>query len=112
MVKSPGKPSQAASRGSMQINVEIPPDLEAVYSNFVVLTHSPSEIVLDFACLLPRSPKAQVHARIIMTPMNAKLLHKALEENLSKFEERFGEIKLTEPSFEEPRPMGFVTPHS
>jgi hypothetical protein len=100
------------ARGSRKVNVEIPSDLEAIYSNFVVLTHSPSEVVMDFARLLPRSPKAKVHARIVMTPLNAKLLHKALDENLTKFEERFGEIKLTEPSFEEPRPMGFVPPQS
>jgi hypothetical protein len=96
----------------MKLDVQVPADLEAIYSNFVVLTHSPSEVVLDFARLLPRSPKAKVYARIIMTPMNAKLLHKALEENLSKFEERFGEIALTEHAFEEPKPMGFVPPRS
>lgn len=108
MSRSSNRPSPSTGQGPRQINVEIPPDLEAVYSNFVLLTHSPSEVVLDFARLLPRTPKAKVHARIIMTPMNAKLLHQALEENLTKFEERFGEIKLTEPSFDEPRPMGFV----
>jgi hypothetical protein len=104
------KPSQAGPKGQVQINVEVPPEVEAIYSNFVVLTHSPSEMILDFARLLPRSPRAKVYARIIMTPMNAKLLHRALDENLTKFEERFGEIKLTEHAFEEPRPMGFAPP--
>jgi len=110
MEKSSNKSFQAQARRPVQLNVEISPELEAIYSNFVMLTHSPSELVLDFARLLPRAPKTRVHARIIMTPLNAKLLHKALEENLAKFEERFGEIKLAEPSFEEPRPMGFVPP--
>jgi hypothetical protein len=110
MSKSSSKPSQEGPRGQVQINVEVPPEVEAIYSNFVVLTHSPSEMILDFARLLPRTPRAKVYARIIMTPMNAKLLHRALDENLTKFEERFGEIKLTEPSFEEPRPMGFAPP--
>ena len=88
-------PPSPKAGGPRQVNVEIPADLEAIYSNFVMLTHSPSEMILDFARLLPRTPKAKVHARIIMTPMNAKLLHKALEENLTKYEERFGEIKTT-----------------
>ncbi len=105
-------PSLPGSRGPRQVNVEIPTELEAVYSNFVMLTHSPSEVVLDFARLLPRTPKAKVHARIIMTPMSAKLLHKALEENLAKFEERFGEIKTAEQAFEEPRSMGFMPPQN
>jgi len=105
-------PSRTGGKSPVKLDVQIPADLEAIYSNFVLLTHSPSEVVLDFARLLPRSPKAKVYARIIMTPMNAKLLHKALDENLAKFEERFGEIKLTEPAFEEPKPMGFVPPRS
>jgi len=104
--------SPAKARGARQLNIELSTDLEAVYSNLVMLTHSPSEVVLDFARLLPRMPKAKVHARIIMTPMNAKMLHKALGEHLGKFEERFGEIKLAEQSFEEPRPMGFAPPQS
>ena len=105
-------PSPPKARGSRQVNVEIPAELEAIYSNFVMLTHSASEMIMDFARLLPRAPKAKVHARIIMTPMNAKLLYKALEENLTKFEERFGEIKTTEQAFEEPRTMGFVPSQS
>lgn len=105
-------PSPTGARSPMKLDVKIPPDLEAIYSNLVMLTHSPSEVVFDFARLLPRSPQAKVYARIIMTPMNAKLLRKALDENLTKFEERFGEIKLTEPAFEEPKPMGFVPPRS
>jgi len=78
----------------MQINIEVPPDLDAIYANFVLITHSASEIILDFACVLPNTPKAKVHARIITTPMHAKLLLRALSENLSRYEAQFGEIKL------------------
>ena len=92
----------------MQINMELPLDLEAVYSNFAVIAHSPSEIVIDFARILPNLPKAKVYARIVMTPMNAKLLHRALGDNLGKFEEKFGEIKTPEHEFAEERPIGFI----
>lgn len=91
----------------MQINVELPAELEAVYANFAMITHSASEIVIDFARLLPNVPRARVYARIIMTPMNAKLLHRALGENLSKFEAQFGEIKTPEQGFGEDRTIGF-----
>ena len=91
----------------MQINVELPGELEAVYSNFAMITHSPSEIVIDFARLLPNVPKAKIYSRIIMTPMNAKLLHRALGENLNKFEGQFGEIKTPEHGFGEDKTMGF-----
>ena len=91
----------------MQINIELPGELEAVYSNFAMISHSPSEIVIDFARLLPNVPKAKIYARVIMTPMNAKLLHRALGENLTKFEGQFGEIKTPEHGFGEDRAIGF-----
>lgn len=77
-----------------KINIEVPPDLDATYANFAMITHSPSEIVIDFARVLPNAPKSKVHARIVTTPMHAKLLLKALNENLEKYESQFGEIKL------------------
>uniref|UniRef100_A0A7C4X9T1 DUF3467 domain-containing protein n=1 Tax=candidate division WOR-3 bacterium TaxID=2052148 RepID=A0A7C4X9T1_UNCW3 len=77
------------------INVEIAPEhSEGVYSNFVLIAHSPSEFILDFARMLPGLQKAKVFSRIIMTPQNAYLLKDALEENLKKYEERFGKIKI------------------
>jgi len=100
--------SNKRAQPQMQVNIELPQDLEAIYSNFALITHSPSEIVVDFARLLPNVPKARVYARIVMTPMNAKLLHRALGENLGKFEEKFGEIKTPEHKFEEERPIGFI----
>jgi hypothetical protein len=91
------------------IQIELPANLEATYSNFALITHSPSEIILDFARALPNVPKAKVYARIVMTPMNTKLLHRALGENLAKFEDKFGEIKTPDKGFEPPAErMGFV----
>jgi hypothetical protein len=77
-----------------QISIELPADLEAVYSNFAIINHSPSEMVLDFARLLPNVPKAKIYTRIVMTPLNAKLLLQALQDNLNKYEEQFGEIRM------------------
>jgi hypothetical protein len=98
---------QARQPAQMHLNVELPANLEATYSNFALITHSPSEIVVDFARMLPNVPKAKVYARILMTPMNAKLLHKALGENLDKFEEQYGEIKTPKHGFHEEKPIGF-----
>jgi hypothetical protein len=90
-----------------RLDIQVPAELEATYANFALITHSASEIILDFARVLPNTPHAKVHARVILTPMNAKLLHQALGENLSNFESKFGEIKTHETGFEAPRPMGF-----
>jgi len=101
---SRNKPTELRRR---QVNIEIPADLEGIYVNFALITHSPSEIIIDFARLLPNTPKAKVHARILMTPMNAKMLYRALGENLGKFEEKYGEIKTPPQGFEESKPIGF-----
>jgi len=78
----------------MQVNIEVPPDLDAIYANFALITHTASEIIVDFARVLPNTPKAKVYARIVTTPMHAKLLLRALGENLEKYEAKFGEIRL------------------
>ncbi len=91
----------------VQLNVELPADLEPTYANCALITHSPSEIILDFSQVLPGAPKAKVHARVIMTPMNAKSLARALGENLEAFEKQFGAIKSPDASGQGEKPMGF-----
>lgn len=105
--RAANQPTSPGQRSQVQITVELPDDLEAVYSNFVVITHAPSEIVIDFARLLPRRPRSKVYARVVMTPMHAKLLHRALGENLAKFEDRYGEITTPEDGFQDEREIGF-----
>jgi hypothetical protein len=90
-----------------QLNIELgEKEAEGIYANLAMLTHSPTEIIIDFARVMPRSPKARVQARIIMTPMHAKLLQKALQDNLKKFEEQFGEIKMHGAPHNASKPIG------
>jgi hypothetical protein len=93
------KQQQPAPR---RLNLEIPADLSAVYANFAIITHSAWEVFLDFAQILPNLPKARVQTRIVLTPTNAKMLLKALEENISRYEDQHGEIELP------PRPMSLA----
>lgn len=72
----------------------VPEDLEATYINLVRIAHSPSEMVLDFAHLLPGSKPAKVRNRIVMSPLGAKLLLGALSENIKRYETAFGEIRV------------------
>lgn len=78
----------------VQVQVEVPSNLNANYANFALISHSPSEMILDFAQVLPQQPKARVQARVVMTPLNAKLLYRALGENIAKYEAQFGEVQL------------------
>lgn len=62
------------------------------YSNLVLINHTENEFFLDFAFLQPGNPKAKVISRIISSPRHTKRLLRALQKNLDRFEERFGEI--------------------
>jgi hypothetical protein len=73
----------------------VPEDIEAIYINLVRIAHSPSEMVFDFAHLLPGSRPAKVRTRIVMSPLGAKLLHRALAENVKRYEAAFGEIQIS-----------------
>ncbi len=78
-----------------QINIEIgEKEAEGIYSNLAIISHSPAEFILDFTRVLPGIPKSKINARIIMTPQHAKMLLNALNENVEKFENQFGEIQI------------------
>ena len=62
------------------------------YSNLAIISHSPSEIILDFAQMLPGTPNATVRSRVIMNPIHAKRLLAALNDNIQKYEHNFGPI--------------------
>lgn len=72
--------------------LEVPVDLQIEYVNLVRIAHSPSEMVFDFAHLLPGTTPAKVQSRIVMSPLGAKLFYRALADNLSKYEASYGEI--------------------
>jgi len=72
--------------------LELPTDLDLVYANLARIAHSPADIVLDFAHLLPGEPRAKIRSRVVMTPLSAKLLVRALTENIARYETAFGEI--------------------
>ncbi len=75
-----------------QLPVEIPADLQETYSNFALIQHTASEFILDFARIMPNVPKARVGARVVTTALHAKLLLRALQENIDRYEAQFGTI--------------------
>lgn len=76
------------------VKIDIPADSQPQYTNIVRISHSPAELVFDFAQLVPYTQTANVVSRLIMSPVGAKLFLRALAENLSKYEANFGEITL------------------
>lgn len=77
-----------------RIQLEIPASLRAVYANFALIIHTTTEFYVDFAQILPGIPKSQVHTRVVMTPTHAKMLYKALGENIEQYEAKHGKIEV------------------
>ncbi|MCD8318322.1 MAG: DUF3467 domain-containing protein [Paraprevotella sp.] len=74
---------------------EISPEVaQGTYANLAMIAHSTSEVIIDFVCMMPGLPKANVKSRIVMAPEHAKRLLYALQDNISKYEHTFGEIDL------------------
>ena len=77
------------------LQIELTPDkAQGEYANFAIITHSSSEFILDFARMLPGVAKAQVRSRVILAPEHAKRLLGALQENIMRYENSFGTIKI------------------
>jgi len=91
-----------------QIKVELKePEAEGIYSNWVMITYSPSEFVIDFGRILPGLPKTRIYSRIVMTPQHVKRLLGALQKNVKVYEEKFGEIKLLASQQGDSKEIGF-----
>lgn len=88
------KPNEPKAK---QIQIELDEKVGAgEYSNLAIVTHSPAEFVLDFTQVMPGMPKARVRARLIMAPLHVKAFAMALNDNIQKYEARFGEINVTQ----------------
>ena len=81
------------------LNIELGEDVaEGIYSNLAIINHSPSEFIVDFIQMMPGVPKAKVKSRVILTPQHAKRLMRALSDNITKYEDQFGEISDVDPN--------------
>lgn len=86
---------------SFQLNV--PEDVrDGVYANMAVVWHTPYEFTLDFTVTEPVNPEApdvvpcRIVSRVKIPPTVIFDLLRALNENMTKYESRFGEIKRIE----------------
>ena len=78
-----------------KLNIKLSPEVaEGVYANLTIISHSPSEFVMDFVRMMPGMQEAQVKSRLVMTPDQAKKLLFALENNIKQYEKQFGTINL------------------
>lgn len=89
-----------------KVNVKIDEQIgEGIYANFMMITHSPSEFILDFGRMMPGMPSVKVKSRILVTPQHAKHFMQLLQKNIDNFEQQHGEIKV--PGKVEDKDIGF-----
>jgi len=96
-------PSPEGERAPIQIKAR-DEDLKGVYSNLMIITHTKEEFCLDFVNTF--NPPILV-SRVLMSPAHVKRMIRALEENMKKYEERFGAVEAAK---EPEAPLGFQPP--
>jgi len=68
-------------------------ELKGAYANLMRVMHTKEEFVLDFANVVFPQEGGIVTARVITSPGHLKRIIRALEENLKRYEEKFGKIE-------------------
>jgi hypothetical protein len=81
----------------LQLQLQLDDDIAmGQYINMALVNHTETEFTLDFIYVQPQQPKAKVRSRIITNPKHMKRLLLAMQDNLAKFEAKFGTIELLE----------------
>jgi hypothetical protein len=74
-----------------KLPIKFPPHaIGGVYSNQMIVSHTREEFLMDFINLFP--PEGVVNARVIVSPGHLKRMIRALQDNLSRYETKYGPI--------------------
>lgn len=96
--KDPMDPTEKPG-GEAQLSIQTDPkEAAGVYSNLMMVSHRKEEFVLDYLFVQPqRGPQGQgvanLRSRIITSPEHVKRIVRALQENIRRYEEKFGVIE-------------------
>lgn len=89
------KEQQQAAGTPLQIELD-EATARGIYTNLALIVHSETEFILDFLFLQPQTPKTKVLSRLISSPVHAKRFLWALQDNIQKYEARYGKIQAGE----------------
>jgi len=77
----------------VKLEIQLDEDVaQGAYVNLAVVNHNESEFVVDFIFVQPQAPRAKVRSRVILSPQHAKRFVAALQDNVGRYEQNFGEI--------------------
>ncbi len=87
------KPEAPAANKQPQIQIQIPPEVQnGAYANLTFVSHTETEFVFDFVYVLPHEPRGVVRSRVIASPKQARRMLAALQDNVQRYEQRYGQI--------------------
>jgi hypothetical protein len=90
--------SEGTKPAEMQLQIQLDDDVaNGRYVNMALVNHSETEFTLDFIYVQPQQPRAKVLSRIITNPKHMKRLLAAMQDNVTKYEAKFGPIETAEP---------------
>lgn len=84
---------QPAGTPEQQIQIKITDELlPGAYSNMAQISHNQEEFILDFMNIFFAQKQGVVSSRVIVSPAHMKRITAAMQENLKRYEEKFGNI--------------------
>ncbi len=93
--------AKKAEDESQQLEVHVSSEMKkGVYCNLAGFHHTANEFILDF--VFAHMDEGELVSRVITNPTHAKAILFALEDNVKKYESKYGEIEEVEMSIEVP----------
>jgi hypothetical protein len=91
--------AEQRKRGPQELEIQTDQQRSAgVYSNLMMISHRKEEFVLDFLFAQPQRGQqgrtvASLRSRVVTTPEHMKRILRAVEENLRRYEAKYGAIE-------------------
>jgi len=74
-----------------ELQIQVPPDVQGGrYANQLFVTHTQEEFILDF--IMATHPAAVLNSRVVVSPSHVKRIIVALQDNIARYENMYGEI--------------------
>ncbi len=100
----PEQAQQPQASQQKKIQIEFPSQLKGgVYANNMMVMHTKEEFILDYLMVGPGT--GAVTARVIMSPGHMKRMIAALQDNMKRYEQKYGSLA---PAEEPKGHLGFV----
>ncbi|NLX49464.1 MAG: DUF3467 domain-containing protein [Methanospirillum sp.] len=77
---------------NQEIQVQMPPDLDPVYSNMIQIAFKDDEFTFLFLHQIPGTNQARTKAVVSISPRHAKSLLAVLGRSMGEYEEKFGPL--------------------